>query len=266
MRWDLVNPWARLYELSSTHPLTALRVRALNEDAAALNQTPAYSFSTDTGVEWGRFPLEVLLWAVPVITGWVLFVDMTIERWSIHGFGLTARSAAGLLIATGALWILRTLYRYNGEFSRRAWHARSRMSRFRRCARARVKVEDEIAGLGVPGAFSGCPDLVLRDATGMLFVLYRQSIPFARLLFALMSSDQLIGKRVTIEGWFRRGLRPYIEMSSLHDRGRHDETGLVALDSIRAGNRSCYRGLALAFRREIEPRRLCAGHLLRWKM
>ena len=36
MRWDLVNPWARLYELNSTHPLTAFRVRALNEDAAAL--------------------------------------------------------------------------------------------------------------------------------------------------------------------------------------------------------------------------------------
>ena len=25
MRWDLVNPWARFYDLNSTHPLTALR-------------------------------------------------------------------------------------------------------------------------------------------------------------------------------------------------------------------------------------------------
>ena len=30
MRWDIVNPWARFYELNSTHPLTALRVRSLN--------------------------------------------------------------------------------------------------------------------------------------------------------------------------------------------------------------------------------------------
>jgi len=74
-------------------------------------------------------------------------------------------------------------------------------------------VEGEIVGRGVPGAFWS-PDVVLRDATGMLFILYRQSIPFARLLFAL-SADEYIGQRVTIEGWFRRGLRPYIEMSSL---------------------------------------------------
>jgi hypothetical protein len=44
--------------------------------------------------------------------------------------------------------------------------------------------------------------------------LYRQSIPFARLLFAL-GADDVIGQQVTIEGWFRRGLRPYIEMSTL---------------------------------------------------
>ena len=76
-----------------------------------------------------------------------------------------------------------------------------------------VRVEGEIVGRGVPGAFWS-PDLVLRDATGMLFVFYRQSIPFARLLFAL-NADELTGKHVTIEGWFRRGLKPYVEMSRL---------------------------------------------------
>ena len=59
------------------------------------------------------------------------------------------------------------------------------------------------------------PDLVVRDATGMLFVLYRQSIPFARLLFAVTTVEELTGAKVTIEGWFRRGMRPYIEMSRL---------------------------------------------------
>ena len=76
-----------------------------------------------------------------------------------------------------------------------------------------VVVEGEIVGRGVPGAFWS-PDLVLRDDTGMHFILYRQTIPFARFLFAL-NADEFIGQRVTIEGWFRRGLRPYIEMSKL---------------------------------------------------
>jgi hypothetical protein len=57
--------------------------------------------------------------------------------------------------------------------------------------------------------------LVLRDATGMIFMLYRQSIPFARFLFAVGAADTLIGQTVDVEGWFRRGLKPYVEMSRL---------------------------------------------------
>jgi hypothetical protein len=57
MKWDLVNPWARFYELSSTHPLTALRVHELNLDAAAMHQAvPASSGSADA---LGKFPAGI---------------------------------------------------------------------------------------------------------------------------------------------------------------------------------------------------------------
>jgi hypothetical protein len=46
-------------------------------------------------------------------------------------------------------------------------------------------------------------------------MLYRQSIPFARFLFALSAAENFIGQEVVIEGWFRRGLTPYVEMSKL---------------------------------------------------
>jgi len=54
MRWDLVNPWARVYEMSSTHPLTALRVRALNEDAAAMQQATPYSLPIDQRISHSK--------------------------------------------------------------------------------------------------------------------------------------------------------------------------------------------------------------------
>lgn len=57
--------------------------------------------------------------------------------------------------------------------------------------------------------------MVLRDATGMIFVLYRQTIPLARFFFAISEAENYIGQHVVIEGWFRRGLTPYIEMSRL---------------------------------------------------
>jgi len=50
MRWDLVNPWARMYQLTSTHPLTAFRVLALNEDSNAMHQAVEYPLPHSTNV------------------------------------------------------------------------------------------------------------------------------------------------------------------------------------------------------------------------
>lgn len=40
VRWDLWNPWARWYELNSTHPLVANRLRYLSDQARNLQQPP----------------------------------------------------------------------------------------------------------------------------------------------------------------------------------------------------------------------------------
>ena len=72
-----------------------------------------------------------------------------------------------------------------------------------------VRLSGKIVGRGLPGAFWS-PDLVLQDSTGIIFMLYRQSIPFARFLSAITDADECIGQQVEIEGWFRRGLRPYV--------------------------------------------------------
>ena len=214
MRWDLVNPWARMYELNSTHPLTAFRVLALNEDSAALHQTTQFPLPADRRTEWGRFPFEVVLWAAPVIAAWALFFGFSSDHWlGVHGLGVSSDVAAKLLVFTGAAWILRTWYRYHGEPQPATIGALIRDTEVSQMRARAVRVTGEIVGRGVPGAFWS-PDLVLRDDTGMLFILYRQTIPFARLLFAL-NADEYIGQSVVIEGWFRRGLRPYIEMSSL---------------------------------------------------
>lgn len=208
MQWDLVNPWARVYELNSTHPLTALRVRALNEDATALHQPVEYPLPERRDVVWGMFPFEVFLWAAPFLAGAALLFDWGLDQFT------TQAGTAELLMATGALWIIRTWYRYRGEYELTTIGALIRDTDVSQMRARAVRVQGEIVGRGLPGAFWS-PDLVLRDATGMLFILYRQSIPLARLLFAITSADELVGQKVEIEGWFRRGLRPYIEISCL---------------------------------------------------
>lgn len=208
MRWDLVNPWARVYELSSTHPLTALRIQALNRESEAIHQPVTHPLPAARQMQWTSFPLEVLLWAAPWICSGALLGVLEFNSRAPHGL------APALLFVTGAAWAVRTWFRYYGS----AQHATIRelmedvkVSQMRPRA---VRLEGTIIGFGVPGAF-WCPDLVLRDSTGMLYVLYRQSIPFARLFFALSSAERYIGRKVVIEGWFRRGLQPYVEMACL---------------------------------------------------
>jgi heat shock protein HtpX len=218
MRWDLVNPWARFYELSSTHPLTAMRLRALNREAREQGQNVTYALPLNEKVSWVGFPIEFLFWAAPLVCGFLLFSWEWIGRDLRHrGVVLPNHFMPGLLIALGVTWAARIAFRYRGVFERkRVVELLDDMQVSQMRPRA-VEIEGEIIGHGVPGAFWS-PDLVLRDETGMMFLLYRSSIPFGRLLFALRSADRLVGERVKVQGWYRRGLKPYIEMSRVEAR------------------------------------------------
>lgn len=217
MRWDLVNPWSRFYELGSTHPLTAMRIRALNRESSLLRQEIAYPLPENARVRWQGFPIEFLFWAAPLVCGFVLFTLGWIGRPLRQLLPLPAHLAPWLLIALGATWAARIAFRYRGTFeSARVEDLLEDMSVSQMRPRA-VELTGEVLGHGVPGAFWS-PDLVMRDETGMMFLLYRSSIPFGRLLFAIRSADRFVGETITVRGWYRRGLKPYVELTSIEGR------------------------------------------------
>lgn len=217
MRWDLVNPWARFYELNSTHPLTALRVRALNEDAETSHQAVQYSLPTDQHVRWGTFPVELLVWGLPLASIGLLLFGGWITEWLSY-FGIAVSLPPGtkpvLLIVSGIGWLLRVAYRYRGRVEDASVLSLLEDTEVSQMRPRAVRLTGEIVGLGVPGVFWS-PDLVLRDSTGIIFMLCRQTIPLARFFFAVTEAENYIGQHVVIEGWFRRGLTPYVEMSRL---------------------------------------------------
>ena len=214
MRWDLVNPWARFYELNSTHPLTALRVRALNESENA-HQVPQYPLPTDQRIHWGTFPMQLFVWGLPVMSIAALAAVAWVPGlFSYLGIVLPAETKPILLMVSGVGWLLRVAYRYRGEFQNASVSSLLEDVEVSQMRPRAVRLEGEILGRGVPGV-CWSPDLVLRDATGLIFVLYRQTIPLARFFFAITEAENYIGQHVVIEGWFRRGLTPYIEMSRL---------------------------------------------------
>jgi heat shock protein HtpX len=218
MRWDLVNPWARVYELSSTHPLTALRVRALNDTAEQMQLPVAYPLPdglTAGKIRWGNFPIEFLLWIAPFVCLAVLVFQGFFRSILAHaGLQLPAMLMPWLLIATGILWAVRIAFRYRGRFHEAKVQTLLEDLDVSQMTPRAVELRGEIIGNGVPGVFWS-PDLVMQDETGQMFVLYRSSIPFGRLFFGLTDAYRFIGEQVTVRGWYRRGLRPYVELSDI---------------------------------------------------
>jgi heat shock protein HtpX len=215
MRWDLVNPWARFYELNSTHPLTALRVRELNRQGTAMQQGARYMLPQDLRLHWGAFPLELLVWGAPLLCiGALLTIWWFPGAFTYLGIALPGKAVPGLLILAGFTWILRVAYRYRGRFQDAVVGTLLEDLEVSQMRPRAVRLKGKILGRGEPGAFWS-PDLVLRDATGIMFILYRQSIPFARFLFGTSEAESYVGQEVVVEGWFRRGLAPYVELSKL---------------------------------------------------
>jgi len=218
MRWDLVNPWARFYELGSTHPLTAMRLKALNRDSATMGQRGAYPLPEGARVSWAGFPVEFLFWVAPLACGFVLASYLWIGK-SLRAMGYQPPQhfVAWLLIALGVTWAARIAFRYRGSFAPvQVGNLLEDMEVSQMRPRA-VELDGEIIGHGIPGAVWSA-DLVLQDSTGMMFLYYRSSIPFGRLAFALRSADRLIGERVKVRGWYRRGLKPYVEVARVEAR------------------------------------------------
>ena len=109
---------------------------------------------------------------------------------------------------------MRVAYRYRGKFQDASIGTLLEDLEVSQMRPRAVRLKGKILGRGEPGVFWS-PDLVLRDASGIMFILYRQSIPFARFMFGMSEAENYIDQEVVIEGWFRRGLAPYVEMSKL---------------------------------------------------
>jgi heat shock protein HtpX len=212
MRWDLVNPWARIYELRSSHPLTALRVRALNLMAIARGQSIEFPVPANLRVELGRFPFELALWVAPWVTGVTLLMSRYWRLWHPERQWL-AQMAPLLASVTFATAMSRIWYRYQGEFQQAKIRELVEDTEVSEMLPRAVRLAGEIVGRGVPGSWCS-PDLVIRDSTGILFALYRPAIPFLGFLYA-GDAGTFIGTKVVLDGWYRRGARPYVEISRL---------------------------------------------------
>ena len=75
-------------------------------------------------------------------------------------------------------------------------------------------IEGRIVGKGVPGYFFS-DDLYFQDDTGLIYIDYRFGLSIVDFFWAIVRVDKLIGQRVRIKGWYRRGPSPYLQVDTI---------------------------------------------------
>jgi Zn-dependent protease with chaperone function/Zn-finger nucleic acid-binding protein len=216
MKWDLWNPWATFYELNSTHPLTAKRLLHLSRHSEELGEEPYITFNLSKPESyWDEFLHDVIMILFP----WLLIIGFFLvptydnpiispEYWF---------SSAVLLFGLGYLYKL--YFRYpNSIYPEMSVDTLLQQVKVSDIRPIPCTVRGTVRGKGIPGyVFSD--DLVLQDDTGIIFLDHRQPLAIWEWIWGWMRGDSMVGKEITVQGWYRRSPMPYVEINNFTVEG-----------------------------------------------
>ncbi|MHA2304809.1 MAG: hypothetical protein ACXACU_05395 [Candidatus Hodarchaeales archaeon] len=218
--WDLSNPWGRFLELSSTHPLPAKRILALNKMQEEKGLPPEFPRVGKVKLPeslWDEFLIDIFLsyitpllfFILPILGGVIsVLAELNVQV----GVG------AGLLLFA-LLWKLRRREKYPKirdsdptvtvvhcltDHTKNSYYEASPL-------RGKPAVfEGVIVGRGTPGYWLS-EDLVIQDNTGIITLDYSPILGFMSFIFALFRRPRR-GTRVKAYGWYHRSPSPVLQV------------------------------------------------------
>lgn len=208
MIFDRVNPWAKIIELNSTHPLTGNRLDHLSDISKEKNQSFPYDVDAaiarvqpNYGRLYGHFFMDLFMYTVPFLFALVpLFFLPPI--FALTGFGL------GLFV--------RIFYKYPGGAPKETTVMDEMCDPYASPVRGKsIHLKGKVIGQGVPG-YIFSEDMMYQDKTGMSFLDYKSAWGFlGNLYFALAKVKSYFGQESETKGWFFRGMGSRVVMGSL---------------------------------------------------
>jgi Zn-dependent protease with chaperone function len=209
MLFDAHNPWARLIELNSTHPLTGMRISALGDIARQKAQPfPEYDLRAaaqrvrlNEGALWGQFWYELGVVALPI--GLAVLAAL---------FG--AWPLAPAAFAVGVLVTLRLRYP-SGHASPTTVAGLMTNPAASPVIGRPAQLAGKAIGRANPGFIAG-EDVVYQDKTGLITADFRSMLGFIGDLFAgWRRVPKHLGQDGQLSGWFRRGMGGYVIMREM---------------------------------------------------
>ncbi|MFX0070610.1 MAG: zinc metalloprotease HtpX [Candidatus Hermodarchaeota archaeon] len=230
--WDIFNPWAKYYQSLSTHPLPAKRIMRLNEQCETLGIIPEIDLSNARKIkeeQVGKSMLDeflvdltikllpgiifIALIALTVvwIFGSVGLIDILVNTFSLSNL-LLLWALGFYLIGFG--FLVRTRFIYKSGFEPKSILELITNIKVSPIRTIPAVIEGRLVGRGIPGFFLS-EDLYLQDSTGLMYVDYRFGLGIVDFFFAIRRVKSLIGQRVRIKGWYRRGPGPYLQVDTI---------------------------------------------------
>ncbi len=234
--WDLRNPWAKLYELGSSHPLPANRLIALNrvsikqgiEPAFPLAEVDEYTDARGGKSLGGEFVVDLLIAMGPTIV-WLASLGLLIGwAFNLEFGGATLFGLNGWqfftwgIVLAGLAKIGKTLFMYGGG---KDFPARTVMDLLGEIHVSPVRpvkasLDGKVIGRGIPG-YVLSEDFVVQDSTGFMRLDYNFGLGIGDLIFALFRTGRLIGQQIKVSGWYRRGPAPTVQIKMVETSDGH---------------------------------------------
>lgn len=221
--FDLKNPWARLGEIKSTHPLTGKRVKRLSSTSAQ----PVFDFDEilrRNPIDMNRMYREFLTDAGALFLPTVAAVGFPLFYLGAAVAQLVELDvllfAGGWLVAVGVALLARNFYKYpRGEGEDETVLGLLADPYASPVRGKNVSLDGEIVGRGQAG-YRLSEDLMFKDETGLMYLRYESWLPvLGNLFFAVGRVPELVGEEVEIDGWFLRGTSQHVAMLRLRAPG-----------------------------------------------
>ena len=206
MKWEIWNPWAKWFELNSTHPLISKRINRISSMSKEYNQEPYITFDIKKEQSiFGYFLFELFIALMPYVSI-VIFVILGLlnQGQMLRFIGI------GALIASIFLFIRFILSHKKGYKDNTVEGLLSEV-KVSHITSVPAEVKGVIIGRGDPGCIFN-EDFVIKDSTGIIFLDYNQPLFILNKIFALFKSNKMFDKEVIVKGWYRRNPVPFIEI------------------------------------------------------
>lgn len=213
MKWERWNVWAKLNELSSTHPLISKRLLAISNRCEEFGQAPYIEFNEKQPESYlDDFFKEIFIACLPVLVFMVALIACIIIKKPELAFPIAC------IVFVIALFIQLSYTHKNHGYKMTNVAELLSEVKVSNITSVPCVIEGTIIGRGNPGCIFN-EDFVIKDDTGIIFLDYNQPLRTVEKIFALFKSKEYFDKKVRIKGWYRRSTVPYIEVHSMEIDG-----------------------------------------------